>query len=438
MKSFSEFSLSAPLKSNLVKHGFTEPTPVQALAIEPALAGRDLVATAQTGTGKTLAFVLPIIHLIAKQAAAFRRPRRHPEPHARTGHPNRRDLRQNGGGHRRSRRRRGRRAQRAPAVAGHSQGRAGADRHARQAVRFPQPASSSISAASACWFWTKPTGCWTWASCPPSKASWPPCPPTARRCSSRRRSKARSNTWWRRTSATPCASKSAPPPSPSSRWNCTFTKWSRTASWGCWKACCAQEEGSFLVFARTKHGADRLAKKLARGGVKTAAIHGDRSQNQRNQALRGLPGGLVPRAGGHRRRGPRDPRGRDLARGELRSAASSGGLHPPRGPHGARGRARHGLDLRDALRARRHRAHRANDRDAAGARGRFVRRSPRGEADGCAGDRHPHVFASSAAARQVLRPARPRPPRRVVQYQRPRATADNCLARSRQSTPSIH
>src|SRR5579862_9048618 len=67
MKSFSEFSLSAPLKSNLAKHGFTEPTPVQVLAIEPALAGRDVVATAQTGTGKTLAFVLPIIQLLSKQ-----------------------------------------------------------------------------------------------------------------------------------------------------------------------------------------------------------------------------------------------------------------------------------------------------------------------------------------------------------------------------------
>src|ERR1700730_1620741 len=66
MKSFSEFSLSAPLKSNLAKNGFTVPTPVQALAIEPALAGRDLVATAQTGTGKTLAFVLPIIEMISQ------------------------------------------------------------------------------------------------------------------------------------------------------------------------------------------------------------------------------------------------------------------------------------------------------------------------------------------------------------------------------------
>ena len=52
-----------------------------------------------------------------------------------------------------------------------------------------------------------------------------------------------------------------------------------------------QEQGSFLVFARTRRGADRLSKKLARGGVRTAAIHGDRSQNQRNQALRGFQEG---------------------------------------------------------------------------------------------------------------------------------------------------
>ena len=62
MKTFSELSLSAHLKGNLAKHGFSEPTPIQALTIEPALAGRNLVATAQTGTGKTLAFVLPLIH----------------------------------------------------------------------------------------------------------------------------------------------------------------------------------------------------------------------------------------------------------------------------------------------------------------------------------------------------------------------------------------
>ena len=68
MKNFSELSLSAHLKSNLAKNGFTQPTPIQALSIEPALAGRNLVATAQTGTGKTLAFVLPLIERLQKQS----------------------------------------------------------------------------------------------------------------------------------------------------------------------------------------------------------------------------------------------------------------------------------------------------------------------------------------------------------------------------------
>ncbi len=49
-----------------------------------------------------------------------------------------------------------------------------------------------------------------------------------------------------------------------------------------------QEEGSFLVFARTKHGTDRLTKRLAMYGVKAVAMHGDRTQNQRNQALAGF------------------------------------------------------------------------------------------------------------------------------------------------------
>ena len=52
-----------------------------------------------------------------------------------------------------------------------------------------------------------------------------------------------------------------------------------------------ESDGSFLVFARTKRGAERLSQRLARGGVKAAAIHGDRSQSQRNQALRGFQDG---------------------------------------------------------------------------------------------------------------------------------------------------
>ena len=51
------------------------------------------------------------------------------------------------------------------------------------------------------------------------------------------------------------------------------------------------ETGSFLVFVRTKHGADRVARRLVRSGHKATQIHGDRTQSQRNQALRSFSEG---------------------------------------------------------------------------------------------------------------------------------------------------
>jgi len=53
--------LSAGLQQKLAQYHFTTPTPVQASAIPPALEGKDVLATAQTGTGKTLAFLVPLI-----------------------------------------------------------------------------------------------------------------------------------------------------------------------------------------------------------------------------------------------------------------------------------------------------------------------------------------------------------------------------------------
>jgi ATP-dependent RNA helicase RhlE len=51
------------------------------------------------------------------------------------------------------------------------------------------------------------------------------------------------------------------------------------------------EDGSFLVFVRTKHGADRVARRLVRSGWSATQIHGDRSQSQRNSALRSFSEG---------------------------------------------------------------------------------------------------------------------------------------------------
>jgi len=63
--SFAEFSFHPLILKALEAAGYTAPTPVQAAAIPPALAGRDLLATAETGTGKTAAFVLPALQRIA-------------------------------------------------------------------------------------------------------------------------------------------------------------------------------------------------------------------------------------------------------------------------------------------------------------------------------------------------------------------------------------
>ena len=69
MNLFSEMSLSSTVKANLAKLGLTTPTPVQVQAIPAALSGRDVVATAQTGTGKTAAFLLPIIENLTANPA---------------------------------------------------------------------------------------------------------------------------------------------------------------------------------------------------------------------------------------------------------------------------------------------------------------------------------------------------------------------------------
>lgn len=64
--SFESFGLSAPLLQALTKAGMHEPTPIQTQAIPPGLEGRDVLGCAQTGTGKTAAFVIPIIERLSK------------------------------------------------------------------------------------------------------------------------------------------------------------------------------------------------------------------------------------------------------------------------------------------------------------------------------------------------------------------------------------
>ena len=70
--------LDSRLQQAIAESGYAEPTPIQARAIPPLMAGRDLIGTAQTGTGKTAAFMLPILDRLLK----VRRPRHIGHPRA--------------------------------------------------------------------------------------------------------------------------------------------------------------------------------------------------------------------------------------------------------------------------------------------------------------------------------------------------------------------
>ncbi|MGA9503300.1 MAG: DEAD/DEAH box helicase, partial [Terriglobales bacterium] len=68
MTTFTELPLSAALQQKLAAAQFITLTPIQARAISPALEGKDVIGTAQTGTGKTLAFLIPIIEMLRTES----------------------------------------------------------------------------------------------------------------------------------------------------------------------------------------------------------------------------------------------------------------------------------------------------------------------------------------------------------------------------------
>ncbi|SAL18791.1 ATP-dependent RNA helicase RhlE [Caballeronia peredens] len=75
---FDQFGLSADILKAVRESGYTTPTPIQAQAIPVVLAGRDVMGAAQTGTGKTASFSLPIIQRLLPTASTSASPARHP------------------------------------------------------------------------------------------------------------------------------------------------------------------------------------------------------------------------------------------------------------------------------------------------------------------------------------------------------------------------
>ncbi len=78
MKSFADLGLSLPFLNALTDLGFQTPTPIQEKAIPPLLTGKDLLGAAQTGTGKTAAFSLPILERLLPFANSSLSPAKHP------------------------------------------------------------------------------------------------------------------------------------------------------------------------------------------------------------------------------------------------------------------------------------------------------------------------------------------------------------------------
>ncbi|MDP2783915.1 MAG: DEAD/DEAH box helicase, partial [Sulfurimicrobium sp.] len=76
--SFEDLGLRPEILRAVVEQGYTEPTPIQAEAIPVVLQGRDIMAGAQTGTGKTAGFTLPLLHRLAAQASTSTSPAKHP------------------------------------------------------------------------------------------------------------------------------------------------------------------------------------------------------------------------------------------------------------------------------------------------------------------------------------------------------------------------
>jgi ATP-dependent RNA helicase RhlE len=290
MKSFSEFSISAPLKSNLAKHGFTVPTPVQAQAIVPALEGRDLVATAQTGTGKTLAFVLPIIHLLAKQLspagirAVILSPTRElaiqiNETFAKmavgtgiraavvVGGLNEKSQLQS--------------IRKGAHVLIATPGRL-YDFLSRRLIDLGSARMLVLDEADRMLdMGFLPTIKRIMAAIPSDRQTM--------FFSATIESSVKHLVEAHVRNAVRIAVGSTT--KPIEKVDLHLYEVEQDRKLGLLEKMLRHEQGSFLVFARTKRGVDRLSKKLLRGGIKAAAIHGDRSQNQRNLALRGFQQG---------------------------------------------------------------------------------------------------------------------------------------------------
>ena len=292
---FSQFGLHPDLLRGVKELGFTRPTPIQADAIPPAMAGRDVLACAMTGSGKTAAFLLPILHqLIGKPRGTTRALVLTPTRElAAQIHEH---LERARGAHAAHRARRssaasawGRRSTPSAAASTSSSPRPGRllD-HFRVAVREARPASSILVLDEA-------DRMLDMGFLPDiRRVLQPPARRSGRRCSSARRCRRRSSTLTREMLHDPGDDQPRAQGGAGGRHHAGGLPGAAGAEVGAAARRCSKrgEMQDALVFTRTKHRANRLAEYLVEARhQRPSASTATASQAQRTEALAGFKSG---------------------------------------------------------------------------------------------------------------------------------------------------
>ena len=293
---FTNFDISDSLKNRLTNAGFITPTPVQAGAIPPALDGKDILATASTGTGKTLSFLIPIIERLEATSVPSTRGKRNPiralillptrelamqvlEAHAKLVPNARHD---------------------AVLVCGGLSERAqldNLDRGPRLVVATPgrledflRRREVNIGAVDMLVL-DEVDRMLDMGFLPAIRRIVGAIPKTRQTMCYSATLDANIREIVRDYVKDPVRIEIGTTSKPSDRVELRVYTVMQDQKLGLLDQMLREEQGTFLVFSRTKHGADRISKKLEKLGHDADVIHGDRSQSQRTAALKGFANG---------------------------------------------------------------------------------------------------------------------------------------------------
>ena len=293
---FTDFNISDSLKNRLTNAGFTMPTPVQAKAIPPALDRNDILATASTGTGKTLSFLIPMIQRLDATSAPSTKGKRGPvralillptrelamqvlEVYWKLVPGSRNDAVLVCGGL--SENSQLDQLDRGPRVVVATPGRL-EDFLRRREVNISSVEMLVLDEVDRML---------DMGFLPAIKRIVGAVPKTRQTMCYSATLDANIQEIVRDYVSNPVRIEIGQASKPSDRVELRVYTVMQDQKLGLLDQMLREEQGTFLVFSRTKHGADRISKKLERLGHDTDVIHGDRSQSQRTAALKGFANG---------------------------------------------------------------------------------------------------------------------------------------------------